>query len=67
MLDEFSDIVTEEDARFLAEADRVAKSETSEIGVKKLSCDGCSFQGWYGHECDNCSRSTSLIDKYNPK
>ena len=32
-----------------------------------LSCSGCGFEGWYGKECNNCSRSTHLVDKYTPK
>ena len=32
---------------------------------KKLkTCNGCDFENWYGHECDNCSRSPHLTDKY---
>jgi hypothetical protein len=70
MLDEFSDIVAEEDARFLAVAAQVAESAQhihQHTQPVILSCSGCSFEGWYGKECNNCSRSTRLVDKYTPK
>ena len=70
MIDEFSDIVAEEDARFLAIAAQVAESAQhihQHTQPAILTCDGCDFKDWYGRECIDCTRSPHLIDKHTSK